>query len=70
MRVWKVEHKISSQHGGEGGADTAWIDVRPECPAGWLTQYGGSLSEGIAVLSKITGFDVKPIGEEFETQGG
>jgi hypothetical protein len=66
MRLWRVEHKISSQHGGEGGADTAWIDVRPERPAAWLVQYGGSLSEAIAVLSRITGFHPKPIGDGFE----
>lgn len=70
MRLWKVEHKISSQHGGEGGSDTAWIDVRPETPPSWLTKYGGLLSEEISVLSKITGFRPKPIGEELEPQGG
>ena len=32
IRLWKVEHKISSQHGGQEGADTAWIDVHVEEP--------------------------------------
>jgi hypothetical protein len=56
IRLWKVEHQILSQHGGEGGADTAWIDVNPENPPAWLAPYGGSLSDGIRVLCRFVGF--------------
>ena len=66
IRLWKVEHKISSQHGGQEGADTAWIDVRVEEHPDWLKQYGGSLSDAIFALSKITGFKVKTLREELE----
>lgn len=44
LHLWKVEHKILSQHGGAGGSDTAWIDVNPCQPPEWLSRYGGSLS--------------------------
>lgn len=64
LRLWKREHKISSQHGGQGGADTAWIDVRPDNPPAWLNQYGGSLTDAIFALSKITGFQVQQICQE------
>lgn len=64
LRLWRVEHRIASQHGGQNGTDTAWIDVRPENPPEWLAPYGGSLSEGIAVLGRITGFRVRRIREE------
>lgn len=66
MRLWKVEHQISSQHGGVGGADTAWIDVPLSNPPEWLNKYGGSLSDAISALSKITGFKIKKIREELE----
>lgn len=64
LRLWKDEHKISSQHGGQEGADTAWIDVRPNDPPAWLKSYGGSLTDAIFALSKITGFKVKKVREE------
>jgi len=64
LRLWKVEHKIASQHGGQDGADTAWIDVRPDAPPDWMNSYGGSLSDAILALSKITGFKVKKVREE------
>lgn len=64
IRLWKVEHKIASQHGGQDGADTAWIDVRPNEAPEWLKQYGGSLPDAIFALSTITGFKVKKVREE------
>jgi hypothetical protein len=64
--LWKVEHKISSQHGGEGGADTAWIDVDPSAPPAWLSPFGGSMSAAIAGLGAITGYEPKPISDELE----
>lgn len=64
IRLWQVEHRISSQHGGHDGVDTAWIAVDPDDPPDWLKQYGGSLSEAIFALSKITGFNAKKVREE------
>lgn len=64
LRLWRVEHRIASQHGGQNGTDTAWIDVKAENPPEWLAPYGGSLSDGIAVLGRITGFRVRRIREE------
>jgi len=64
LRLWKVDHEISSQHGGAKGSDTAWIDVPLRNPPVWLNAYGGTLSDGILVLSKLTGFKVKKVREE------
>ena len=67
IRLWKVEHKIRSQHGGEKGTDTAWIDVQPDVPPDWLKPYGGSLSEALAMIARITGFQPSKISEELDT---
>lgn len=64
IRLWKVEHVIPSQHGGAGGADTAWIDVNPDAPVEWLTHYGGPMSSAIALLAKVTGCEPPPITED------
>lgn len=66
IRLWKDEHLISGQHAGQGGGDTAWITVRPDAPHEWMTNYGGSMSSALKVLSRLTGFSVKTIGEELE----
>lgn len=65
MRRWK-EGEIRSQHGGQDGDDTAWIEVPVENPDDWLRRYGGSLSDAIRVLSQITGFKVKNLGDDLE----
>ena len=67
LRLWKHEHIISSQHGGARGSDTAWIDVRMGCPPQWLTPFGGSLCDALAVLSEITGFKVERLFEGLDT---
>jgi len=66
MRLWKVEHRIASQHGGQSGADTAWIDVRPDDRPDWLNRFGGSLADAVASLSNLTGFHVRPLADELE----
>ncbi len=38
--------------------------MRVDDPPDWLKQYGGSLSDAIFALSKITGFKVKKVREE------
>ena len=43
------------QHGGRAGTDTAWLSVRPEAPPGWLTEWGGRLSQAFDVLRRLTG---------------
>ena len=61
IRLWKVEHIIASPHGGQDGADTAWIDVRPDNPPVWLRAYGGSLTDGLQLFSSLTGFVVETL---------
>jgi hypothetical protein len=64
LRLWKVEHVISSQHGGANGADTAWISLPAARPPEWMAQYGGTLSSAIRVLSRLTGYQVTSLREE------
>ena len=53
MALWN-DGVISSQHGGAGGRDTAWITVNPANPLDWLWTYGGTLEAGLARLRSLT----------------
>ncbi len=52
MELWD-EGKITSQHGGSGGSDTAWIAVNPTSPPDWIRPYGGTLSQGFAQFQSL-----------------
>lgn len=52
MQMWH-DGKISSQHGGVKGRDTAWISVNPKSAPEWLQIYGGKLSESINSINRI-----------------
>lgn len=52
MRWWQ-EGRISSQHGGAGGNDTAWLSVDPSAAPAWLQPYGGTLAAGLAQLQAL-----------------
>ena len=53
VMAWWREDKISSQHGGRGGNDTAWLQVNPNKIHEWLQPFGGTLSEGLESLREI-----------------
>ena len=55
---------ISSQHGGAAGTDTAWLSFQHADPPAWLAPFGGSLRNGLASISKITGFAPPAVDEE------
>ena len=46
--------EIRSQHGGSGGRDTAWIEVKPDNPQVWLTPRLGSPADAIRLLRQFT----------------
>ncbi len=52
MGLWN-EGIITSQHGGSGGSDTAWIAVNPISPPDWIRPYGGTLTAGFAQLRSL-----------------
>lgn len=56
LKYWRETGEFSSQHGGSSGSDTAWIKIDPASAAPWLRQHGGTLREGLAVISRLTGF--------------
>jgi len=41
------------QHGGARGSDTRWLSFAASAPPDWLDEYGGSLSECVAVLASV-----------------
>lgn len=51
----RKEGKISPQHGGKGGVDTAWLIVNPKTIPAWLEGNGGSLSAAVKRITEITG---------------
>ena len=51
---WWQEGKISSQHGGADGSDTAWLSVNPSAAPAWLQPYGGRLGAGLERLQSLT----------------
>lgn len=53
MQWWQAG-RISSQHGGAGGNDTAWLSVDPSAAPAWLQPYGGTLAAGLAQLQALT----------------
>jgi hypothetical protein len=53
LEGWGVYEGLKSQHGGKVGTDTAWLEVYPDSVQDWLREYGGSLSEGLAVLRSL-----------------
>lgn len=59
LRYWKETGELTSQHGGASGSDTAWLTVNPKSVPGWLRAHGGTLREGLAHVSRLTGFTPK-----------
>ena len=53
MNQWRAG-EITSQHGGRGGRDTAWLQVDPDNVQQWLREWGGSLSQATSIIARIT----------------
>ena len=66
MGLWDDGH-VKSQHGGAAGRDTAWLDIDSGNPPVWTQDYGGNLSNAIAIISKITGYKARQLKEELES---
>lgn len=68
MRLWTIEKKITGQHTGASGSDTAWLGFQVQSPPEWLSAYGGILSNAVSILSDITGFKPQEFDEERENR--
>ena len=70
IKMWKVDHKLTSQHGGKSGSDTAWARLSPSMRDGQddklFTQYGNSLCAAISTISQLTGYAPKSQTESFD----
>lgn len=55
MLRWKNKEikEIKPQHRGSAGTDTAWLDIRPASPPGWIKPWGGRLSEAFQVMRTL-----------------
>ena len=54
MDMWGGAGGLTSQHGGQGGSDTAWFEVDPQNVQDWLLPYGGTLSQAVEMLTRIS----------------
>lgn len=43
---------LSSQHGGQAGTDTVWLQFQVTRPPAWLSEFGGTLAEAFALLAR------------------
>lgn len=70
MRLWKVERRISSQHGGHAGSDTAWARLSPDMDCTVddtvLKSYGNGLHEALEAISRHTGYLPKSFSAQFD----
>lgn len=57
LHEWRVTHNLTSQHGGASGSDTAWMTVDPGAVPTWLRSHGGTLRQGLAEVTRLTGFN-------------
>ena len=54
MERWQ-SGAISSQHGGRGGRDTAWLHVVAGEEPAWLRPWGGGPAQAVEVIARLTG---------------
>ncbi len=66
IRLWKVEKKICSQHGGASGSDTAWVNLTPDNTFKPLAEYGNSLSGALLSITELTGYSPKSFSSTFD----
>lgn len=70
MRLWKVERKISLQHGGQSGSDTAWArlssSMADAVDDGVLRKYGNGLKDALASISRLAGFKPDSFAAQFD----
>ena len=70
IRLWKDENKISSQHGGQHGSDTAWARVSPSKKTATddlvLSPYGNDLAKAIESVARIVGFTPAKLSKVFD----
>lgn len=70
MRLWKSEHRISSQHGGHDGGDTAWVRLSPSGNSAVddnaLAEYGNGLKDALERISALTGYSFAPVSQSVE----
>ena len=52
MEQWRIGG-IRSQHGGQDGRDTAWLQVDPDNVQNWLREWGGNLSKATLIITRI-----------------
>jgi hypothetical protein len=55
VHAWLIPKGIawnhaSPQHGGSGGTDTRWFGFQAANPPQWMSEFGGSLSDVLALL--------------------
>lgn len=55
VHAWLIPKAVAwdhatPQHGGKAGKDTKWLSFPADSPPGWLSAYGGSLTEVLKII--------------------
>lgn len=70
IRMWKVEHVLTPQHGGHGGSDTTWARLSPAGAGAadddHFTAFGNDLHGALERISILTGYSPCQLTEAFD----
>ena len=70
IRLWKIEHRLTPQHGGAKGNDTTWARLSPSCVDAaddrHFQNFGNSLSDALKSIGKLTGYLPLSLSESFD----
>ena len=70
LRLWKVEHRMTPQHGGIRGNDTTWARLSPSCNTAaddvLFKDFGNGLHAALIAISRLTGYVPRSLADSFD----
>jgi len=70
IKMWKVDHLLTPQHGGAQGNDTTWARLSPEASGApnddHFRTYGNGLRTALKSVARLTGYSPKGLSEAFD----
>ena len=70
VRMWKIEHVLTPQHGGRSGTDTTWARLSPANAGAaddmHFSMYGNGLHDALVSVARQVGYTPKDLTEAFD----
>lgn len=70
IRMWKIEHVLTPQHGGKDGNDTTWARLSPANAGATddmrFSMYGNGLREALVSVARQVGYTPKDLTDAFD----